>query len=196
MTVVILIAIAIIGGLVWVVVSSQSTYKKNAARAEAQRMSLLSSPMHKIEDAFVHIDGTGLGIDPTNREVIIVNNGDQRVYPFEDITFASICEDSTTISQTNRSSQLTGAVVGGLISGGVGTIIGGLSASQTTSDVIKSISLKIGVNDFISPAHEITFLCHSSGFKKDLNSFTKKLYNESSANAEKWYIRLQNIINK
>ena len=65
--------------------------------------------------------------------------------------------DNTQVATTNRGSQLVGAAVGAVALGGVGAVIGGLSASSTTLSGAKHIAIRITVNDINKPIHEVTF---------------------------------------
>jgi hypothetical protein len=69
-----------------------------------------------------------------------------------------IFEDGTSVTKTVRSSQIGGAVVGGLILGGVGAIIGGLSGKAETTRKVNRIDLRIIVNDTTHPLHDVVFL--------------------------------------
>lgn len=83
---------------------------------------------------------------------------DLYVLDFEEVMEIGIVEDESSITSTSRGSQLGGAIVGGLLAGGVGAIIGGLSASSTTNTKVKKIQLKIVVDDFDNPVYFINFL--------------------------------------
>jgi hypothetical protein len=47
------------------------------------------------------------------------------------------------VTTRNRGSQVAGAAIGGVVLGGVGAVIGGLSGSQITREVIERITLEI-----------------------------------------------------
>lgn len=77
--------------------------------------------------------------------------------PFSAIVKAEIMQDGTQLSSTNRGSQAIGAAVGAVALGGVGALIGGLSASSTSISGTKHLSLRITVDDPGKPIHDITF---------------------------------------
>ncbi|WP_223198283.1 hypothetical protein [Bacillus velezensis] len=52
----------------------------------------------------------------------------------------------------------SGIIAGGLLGGGIGAAIGGLSASSTQTEMVKSITLKITVENLKNPIHYIHFL--------------------------------------
>lgn len=82
--------------------------------------------------------------------------------PFEKLVQSEVVIDDETVISTNRGSQLAGVAVGGLVSGGVGAIIGGLSAKQNSKSKINSMRIKITVDDFKKPNHFINFLTSKS----------------------------------
>ncbi|KKB72028.1 MULTISPECIES: hypothetical protein [Bacillus] len=95
-------------------------------------------------------------------------------YPFSQIVESSIALDNETVSKTSRGEQITGAAIGGVLAGGVGAIIGGLSSGSKQVTMVKSITMKITVDDFKNPVHYIDFLpsfdtpdYSHPGFKKD-----------------------------
>lgn len=88
----------------------------------------------------------------TSKEVSV------RVVSFRDIISAEIFEDGSSVTRTERTSQLAGSLVGGLALGGVGAIIGGLSGNTITTKKCKRIDLRLVVNDTKIPIHDLTIL--------------------------------------
>ena len=80
-----------------------------------------------------------------------------RVIPFRDLLACEILEDGAAITKTSRGSQVVGAAVGGLLLGGMGALIGGLSGSTTTRQTVSSVLLRLTVNDTAQPIHEVYF---------------------------------------
>ncbi len=80
------------------------------------------------------------------------------IYPFKDILETRIVENDTTITKTSRTSQIGGAVLGGLLVGNVGAVIGGLSGSKTSENMVDKLELIIIVNSFNNPVIKIPFL--------------------------------------
>ena len=78
-------------------------------------------------------------------------------FAFSDIVQAEIVRDGTQIATTNRGSQIIGAAVGAIALGGVGAVIGGLSASKTTLSGANHIAIRITVDNINKPIHEVTF---------------------------------------
>lgn len=112
-----------------------------------------------------------------------------KVFPSYDILSSEVIEDGQSITKTVRSSQIGGAIVGGLILGGVGAVIGGLSGRKINAEKVTKITLRIIVNDPENPIYDICFL----SLETNKNSTTYKLAIE---NAQEWQARLDVMIKR
>ena len=105
---------------------------------------------------------SAIAIDEGRKKVCLVLNGpggvSNRIISYNEILSCEIYEDGAVVTKTVRSSQLGGALIGGLALGGVGAIIGGLSGSTKTSDKVNRIDIRITVNDTKNPLHDVNFL--------------------------------------
>lgn len=140
---------------------------------------------------------TGIAIDELNSKVAILKrtnfNEDfiVKVIPFSSIFESSISEDGETLIRTSRGGQIGGALVGGALAGGTGAIIGGLSSSKTSSQVVSKIELKLTIDDLSNPIETINFLSQPTPLKKD-----NMIYKYTSQEAEKWHKRFSIIIKR
>lgn len=114
--------------------------------------------------------------------------------PFSNIIESEITLDNQIISKVSKS----GIVAGGLLAGGIGAALGGLSASSIQNEMVKSVTLKITVEDLGKPIHYIDFLptqevegYNTQGYKKDSNIIQQAL-----KNAEYWHGVMDVIIKK
>ncbi|MBP3047242.1 immunity protein [Bacillus subtilis subsp. subtilis] len=114
--------------------------------------------------------------------------------PFSNIIESEIALGNQIISKVSKS----GIVAGGLLAGGIGAAIGGLSASSIQNEMVKSVTLKITVEDLSKPIHYIDFLptqevegYNTQGYKKDSNVIQQAL-----KNAEYWHGVMDVIIKK
>ncbi|WP_188206960.1 SHOCT domain-containing protein [Alkalibacillus aidingensis] len=112
----------------------------------------------------------GILIDEDNKKVCIVWQGMNRhkVFNYRDILESEIIEDGETITKSSRKSQIGGALLGGVLAGGVGAIIGGLSGKQKSDKEIISLDLKLVVNNTQNPVYTINFL------KAEIESISQK----------------------
>lgn len=109
-------------------------------------------------------------IDEPNKKVhlLYILENKCNTYSYEDIIQAEVLIDNNAITTTNRGSQVVSSIVGGVIAGVPGMIIGGLSSKKTSTEKIKSIELKLTLNDMDNVIYKIDFLIHSGkGFAKD-----------------------------
>lgn len=127
---------------------------------------------------------SGLAVDEAGRKVCLIKLVNEEasldVISFSDILSSEIFEDGVTVTKTSRTSQVGGALIGGLALGGVGAIIGGLSGKTTSSEKISKIDLRLTVNRMSDPIHDINFLdveCQKSGI----------LYTPAMEQARKWH---------
>lgn len=151
----IVFVLAIVAGIFQAVETSK---KKKSMEAYLSDIPDFSATQKVIGD-----DGTtGLAIDEQRKKVCLIDHRQQnvscRVVTYKDLLSSEIFEDGATVTKTVRSSQIGGALVGGLALGGVGAIIGGLSGKTKTSGKVKRIDLRITVNDTQSPLHDVNFL--------------------------------------
>jgi len=128
-------------------------------------------------------------IDYNAKKVCIIDNGSTpKIFMNTDIISVEIAEDEDTITKTQRSSQIARAVVGNVLAGGVGAIIGGLSGSKRTTGIVKSVVVKLIVNDIQQPNISMTFL--SKETKRGSSAYKNAL-----ELAEKWYGMFRVLIN-
>lgn len=103
---------------------------------------------------------TGISIDSTSKQVVLIVNETFALLPFSDVIAAEIITDGETVTRVSRSSQVAGMAVGGLLLGGVGAVVGGLSGTRTSTQKIKQVILRITVNNVDYPVHDIGFVEH------------------------------------
>lgn len=149
------IAAAVVVGIVQAINTSK--------RKQEMESKLKSLPDFNPTQQVMGCDGnSGLAVDEKRKKIcLITNNGasvSQRVIYYKDIFSVELFEDGTSVTKTVRSSQIGGAVVGGLLLGGVGALVGGLSGKTETSGKIKRIDLRLIVNDTNAPLHDVAFM--------------------------------------
>jgi hypothetical protein len=120
---------------------------------------------YKIDEIYLSpMDRSLVGMDFDGHRVIMGAGNYDAAYDFAQIASVEVVENGTTVTQTNRGSQLLGAAVGGLAFGAVGAVVGGLSGSSRSRGRLRGISLKVTVDDRLRPVHSICFL-HASDEK-------------------------------
>lgn len=130
-------------------------------------------------------DKNGLAVDENSKEICLFENNDNdissRVLSYKDLLSVELVEDGETITSTARTSQIGGALIGGIALGGIGAVIGGLSGKTKTSGTVRKITLRLVVNNTKNPLHEISFLNLETGIKK-----TDSRYKDAMQKASHW----------
>lgn len=101
--------------------------------------------------------GPAIAIDPASNKFAIINRTQTKVFNFSDLVAVEVLRNGSSVTKTNRGSQVAGAAVGAVLLGPVGLLLGGLTGSKRNVEKVERLSLKIFTNDLISPTHEIVF---------------------------------------
>jgi hypothetical protein len=138
---------------------------------------------------------SGIVLDESNKKICLIDKTLSglifRTISYHDILSSEIIEDGINIVKTSRSSQVGGALIGGILLGGAGAVIGGLSGSKSSStEKVKKIELHIIVNDTKQPRHVLSFLGHETK-KSGLGKFT---YNNAIESARHWHSLISVLI--
>jgi len=97
---------------------------------------------------------TVLRIDQTQENIALCFNrtGEYHIIPFGDIVSVAIYEDDTE----KKTAGVGGAILGGMIAGGVGALIG--SSSADTERLIHKLQLRIFTRNIENPIHVVNAL--------------------------------------
>lgn len=125
-----------------------------------------------------------LMLDDNSNHICIVNylatNLPTTFVQHSAILSSEVYEGGVSITQSKRLSQIGGVIVGGVLLGGAGAIIGGLSGKKKTSDYTNDITLRLCINDTQNPIIDIQFLNQEA--TKD-----SALYKYRSEQARRWH---------
>lgn len=112
--------------------------------------------------------GPSLAIDETSKQISIITkaHGDFVVkrYNITDILNFEVYEEVVNTTNSSNGSPITRAVVGGMLLGGVGAIVGAVSANpkSSTKQKVKRIVLSLTLNDIKDPLVEFNLLNEST----------------------------------
>lgn len=108
-----------------------------------------------------------LCLDKSKQMIVFINTNDvasrvtnvSRVIkiPLFDLLAFEIIKDGVTVSKKSTTRTVGGALIGGVLTGGVGAIIGGLSGGSTTQEKINAVSLKLLVKNLPNPSYSFFF---------------------------------------
>ena len=149
--------------------------------ADEIHLSVISVDNPSLTDDLMFIPAAGF--DKSNKKIGFINNWKDdtvKIYSFNDIMESEIVVDGNTIVKTSTTSTVWRAVVGGVLTGGVGAVIGGVTGKKSHNEMVNNIDLKICVNDSSNPFYRIRFLdteCKKGDY----------LYKTTYQNAERWH---------
>ncbi len=126
-------------------------------KAEENKQQLLND-ISNVEYTKSYITDDGLRallVNDTSKDLYIYKDNKLNKINYKNILQTEIVEDSKAITQTSRSSQVAGTILGSISLGATGALIGGLSASQKHNNKVKTVGLRIVVNDTNHPIQEV-----------------------------------------
>lgn len=147
-----IIFVVVVGIGVFVSQSEREARIQQSAQSLVER-AISKFPSFKGKPAILG-DALVLIID-SEREVTLVATGDGRAkeIPFSSFLGIEILEDGHSIAETRRKGTLGRTAVGGLLGGGVGAVIGAVSAGSVTKqkEIISNITISIATCDTSFP---------------------------------------------
>lgn len=132
-----------------------------------------------------HNENCALSINNDDSKVTIITEKANFNYDFSNIVNVEIEVDGNSVA----SPSLGGAAIGGLLFGGAGAIVG--SSYSTTKSKIKTIALKVFVDDLKVPFHKLLFYSSPAPMPSD-----HKEVCVAQTQVNEWYSRFFNIIEK
>lgn len=91
------------------------------------------------------------GVDELNNTINYITTTTRATIPFKDIISVELIEDGSTILKKSTTRTIGGAVIGGVLAGGLGAVVGGLSGSSTQKDKISKVNIKILLRNIKNP---------------------------------------------
>lgn len=140
---------------------------------------------------------SGIALNKTEEKVVVFKRFNIKedfspsIYNFSDILECSIKEDGDTVINTVSKSLIGRAMAGGVLFGGIGAVIGGLSGERIVSEKIYRATLSLTFDDIDYPIREVDFL--NSNMLVDRNS---DLYRKIYDDLNKWHKTISVIIKR
>lgn len=95
------------------------------------------------------------GVDQKNEKIAFITPYKTIIIPFISIIGVELIEDGTILTKKSATRTIGGAVIGGVLAGGVGTIVGGLSGGTKQKNQVSNVKVKILLRDISNPTLEI-----------------------------------------
>lgn len=87
-------------------------------------------------------------------------------------------EDNDIVTKVSTASVVARGVVGGVLAGGIGTLVGGATAKSNSSSSLKEISIRFKLNDMNNPYQEILIAFNKNGISKEKQQEVYKLFSQ------------------
>ena len=125
------------------------------------------------------------------------------IVPYSDIVSVEIAEDGSSVTKSSRGSQLGGAIVGGVLLGGVGAVVGGLSGKKKTTQKVSRVDLRVVIDNTSEPTYTLPLLAvevdrgditHSAAIDKARH--WNGLFDIAMSRTEKSRVRDVNVVDK
>lgn len=100
----------------------------------------------------------GLAINAERSMLCLVQGETIRHFDTADLIASEVLVDGKMVTRTSRASQFAGFAIGGLLFGGVGSVVGGLSGKTVTQKEVKDVRLRLMVNDLEDPFHVVEMM--------------------------------------
>jgi hypothetical protein len=178
------------GGLllsIWVFTRPKGVERIDPEKVQAEKLATLNE-VEGFNPAVVYdgfVTSYGLAIDPeSNQFAIAIPGHNARLYHFSQLIAAEVEKDSETITTTKGKVSMKGAAVAVELVGPLGLLMGAKTSSTSRERVtLKSLNLKLYVNDLHTPCFDIPFLA-APGFQTE--AAIKKV--------DQWYGRFRTIL--
>lgn len=127
--------------------------------------------------------------DNKNQNLYIINTikASYNELKYNNLISIEIIEDGQLIFKKSIMRTIGGAITGGVMAGGAGTVVGGLSGNTTAHKEIKSIIVKLLIRDINTPSVELKLdnvfkTQQANQIKDSINVIIDKIDRESSSN--------------
>lgn len=91
-------------------------------------------------------------VDELNEKIGFITDSENIIIDFTDIIGVELIQDGYITSKKSTTRTIGGAIVGGILAGGVGTIVGGLSGNSVQKNKATSIYVKITLRSLENPS--------------------------------------------
>ena len=87
-------------------------------------------------------------------------------------------EDNDIVTKVSTAIVVARGIVGGVVAGGIGTLVGGATAKSNSSSSLKEISIRFKLSDMNNPYQEILVAFNKNGISKEKRQEVYKLFSQ------------------
>ena len=163
-----MVTAVIVGIIVFILISIFAAMGENKKLADLKKATGLDfNPVKRI------VSNSGIPIaefDDNSKQCRFYGTwGNSEFYPYSSIVAFELLENG----ESKVSGGLGRALVGGVLFGGVGAVVGGITGTKTSRGICKSLKIKVTVNNMSNPAVYLTFVDVSSGIETSSSKFKR-----------------------
>ena len=141
---------------------SQDKKQKTGVLEEINKIDGFNTTFHVLKKGRWATNPTGIFFDDSSKRIALIKDGNISTCTFDDLISCESIIDGDTLTQTNRGSQVVGAIVGGVLLGGIGALAGAVTGTKKQIDKIKDVKVKMLFNNLAEPTHVIEFIENTS----------------------------------
>jgi hypothetical protein len=140
---------------------------------------------------------SGIALNKTDKKIAVFKRFNIKesfspsIYNFNEILECSIKEDGDTIIHTVSKSLIARSMAGGVLFGGIGAVVGGLTGEKVASEKIYRATLSLTFDNLDYPIREVDFL--NSNMLVDRNS---EIYRKIYDDLNRWHKTISVIIKR
>lgn len=123
-------------------------------------------------------------MDDFFKVLVLISDSSHKVFNYTDIIEVSYEENGNQLFTKSTGRTVGGAIVGGVLMGGAGAVVGGLSGNSKQNKEIKSMNVKILLRNTDQTTYTLYFK-DSSGVLKTKEENDRKLYEKYLKNANR-----------
>lgn len=172
--------------------------EKSKIREQVNRKAVEIYNKYEMTKYYVGNDAlTGVGINESSNTILFLSRDSTEdefshtTIRFEELFEVKLIEDDMTVTSISRASQLGGAIVGGILAGGVGAIIGGSGGKQYSENMVKRIELQFVIDSLTNPVYKTCFMNEDAHIDKH-----DKKYKMKFEIVNNWYKMFEVIIKR
>lgn len=187
---IIVIVVLVLAVIVGVAQENERAEKKEQ-RGNEFRKKLNELEGFTVTKKIVGIENTYvLAVDEGKKKIVFIKEHQKKIIPFNQLISVEVMEDNIMLSQKSSLRTIGGAVVGGVLAGGAGTVVGGLSGDSKQNKKVSKVQVKIKLRDINNPSFTIDcFDCKTMTIKgepvKPTSTLDGNIYKQGLNDAQK-----------